>query len=135
MKVVIQNAITHRYLSSTNKWESSITKSHQFDCPCEAASFGTRNIQPPYNVVLKFENPQYDFIFLTTEVSPGKPSGWLVEMKKRSEERMTSSRRALLETYNRIADAKTRVQNLKKSIQDLSRASVALARAKSKTLK
>jgi hypothetical protein len=66
MKVVVQHPVTHHFLDSTNQWKSNFKEARLFESACEAVSFGSHNLKPPYNVVLKFEDPQYDFIVLAS---------------------------------------------------------------------
>jgi hypothetical protein len=70
MKVVVQHPITHHYLTLEKEWEPRIQDARLFDSASEAVTYCFKNIKPPYNVVLKFEDPQYDFTLLTSENLP-----------------------------------------------------------------
>ena len=69
MKVVIQHPITHHFLTSDNEWKPSVESARLFESACEAVSFGSTNVHPPYNVVLKFEDPRYDCTVSASENS------------------------------------------------------------------
>lgn len=66
MKVIIQHPKTNFFLDSTNQWTSDFEDARLFDSASEAVTFASYNIKPPYNVVLKFEDPKYDFTVLAS---------------------------------------------------------------------
>ena len=67
MKVVVQHPITHHYLTPSNEWKSGVENARLFKSAADAVTYSFKNVNPPYNVVLKFEDPRYDFTVMSSE--------------------------------------------------------------------
>jgi len=136
MKVVVQHSITHYYLTSSNEWTPRIEDARLFRSACDAVTHSFRHIQPPYNVVLKFDDPQYDFslfasddlIKATAPTPPSKPNGSsrngtrsIAQMEEQCREMSESSKLLINETNNLIAASQKVVAGSKKSIAAIHR--------------
>ena len=136
MKVVVQHPITHFYLTPSNDWKPRLQDARLFHSACEAVTHSFRHIQPPYNVVLKFDDPQYDFSLLASDdlnkaaapTSTSKPNGTsgertrsIAQMLEQCREMSRSSKIMINDTKNLIAASRKVVAGSKKSIASVRR--------------
>jgi hypothetical protein len=110
MKVVVEHPITHHFLDATNQWQSNIKNARLFDSAADAVTHSARNLKPPYNVVLKFEDPKYDFRLLANE----DPE--IGSMKEQSREMIQSSNLLIAESREMVGQSHTVMVASKKSI-------------------
>src|SRR6185437_14279736 len=115
MKVVAQHSISNCYLTLRNEWRPDIEDARLFDSACDAVTFSFKYIKPPYNVVLKFDDTQYDLT-----VSAGE-DGEIGSMEQSSREMIRSSNRVIAEARDVVAKSKKVMAASKKSLAKMRR--------------
>jgi hypothetical protein len=73
VKVLVQNPLTFKFLCPDGSWSLKIKKARVFSKSSEAIIFCAKSLCKPYQVVLKFEDPESDIILLGLPKKASKP--------------------------------------------------------------